>query len=311
VSVGASIGIALYPLDGEDVDTLVKHADAAMYHAKEQGRNHYQFFSESMNAASLRKLSVETQLCKALERDELYLHYQPQIDVRSGKLIGVEALLRWDNPELGTVQPKELIPVSEDSGLIVPIGEWVLHTACAQNKAWQDAGYGRIRMSVNVSTRQFAHHDLRDTVVRALQSTGLDPHDLELELTESLVLQEDEKTAVALADLRKMGVQIALDDFGTGYSSMSYILRFPLDELKVDRCIIRDVDSDPAAAGVFKAIVSMAHSLNMRVVAEGVDSEEQASFLRESGCDELQGFLISPAVSPEELVRFLEPPSEE
>ncbi|MEE9608522.1 MAG: EAL domain-containing protein [Myxococcota bacterium] len=306
VSVSASIGIVLYPMDGDDVETLVRHADAAMYHAKEHGRNQYEFFSESMNAASLRKLTLETQLREALERDQFTVLYQPRLDVASDKMIGVEALLRWDHPELGSVAPKEFIPLCEETGLIVSIGEWVLRTACAQNKAWQRAGYDPIQVSVNVSTRQFAHHDLKATVTEALRESGLSPDCLELELTESLMLQEDDGTAATLHELRGMGVKIALDDFGTGYSSMSYVIRFPLDALKIDRCIVQNVGSDPAAAGVFTALVSMAHSLSLRVVAEGVDAEDQVQFLRENGCDEMQGFLMSAAVSPEELIPFLE-----
>jgi diguanylate cyclase (GGDEF)-like protein/PAS domain S-box-containing protein len=306
VAITGSVGIAVYPTDGEDADELVRHADAAMYHAKDRGRNNCQFFSDSMNAESLRKLTVESRLREALERGELRLHYQPIVDLRTGAITGAEALLRWNHPELGTVSPSEFVPVSEETGLIVPIGEWVLRTACCQAKQWQEEGYLDILMSVNVSIRQFAHHDLRDTVARALQDSGIDPSYLELELTESFMMQDDEAAATVLRDLRAIGVRVALDDFGTGYSSLSYVTRFPLDTLKMDRCFVRDIDSDPGAAGIASAVISMAHSLDARVVAEGVDTEEQATFLRAQGCDEMQGFLFSEAVPADEFVRLLQ-----
>jgi predicted signal transduction protein with EAL and GGDEF domain len=305
VSARISIGIATYPLDGEDVDTLMRNADVAMYHAKERGRNTYEFFSDSMNAASLRKLTLESRLGEALERGELRLHYQPRFDLATREMVACEALLRWHHPELGTVSPAEFIPVSEECGLIHAIGDWVLRVACAQNKAWQDAGYQPLPISVNVSTRQFIERDLREIVATALTEADLAPEHLEIEITENALMHDDEGTAIAFRDLQSMGVRIALDDFGTGYSSLSYITHFPLDVLKMDRAFVRDVDSDPAAKGVTNAVIQMAHSLGLRVVAEGVDSDAQAQILREQGCDELQGFLLSAAVPPEELVRFL------
>ncbi|MCU0669895.1 MAG: EAL domain-containing protein [Myxococcota bacterium] len=305
VSLSASIGIAIYPYDGEDVETLIKHADAAMYAAKEQGRDNFQFFSSRINASALRKLAIESKLRDALARNELRLHYQPRLDLRNGHVCAVEALIRWTHPELGVVSPREFIPLAEETGLIAPIGEWVMRTACAQGRLWQEQGLAPIPISVNVSPRQFAEADMRDVVGRILRETDFLPRYLELELTESLLLLDDDATAVVLRDLRAMGVAVALDDFGTGYSSLSYLARFPLDTLKMDRCFVRDVDHDPAAAGVAKAVIAIGHCLGARVVAEGVDTFEQERFLRDHGCDELQGFLLSGALPPGEVARFL------
>ena len=300
-----SIGIAVYPMDGEDVETLLKNADAAMYHAKENQRNSYHFFSKSMNAALVRKLALESRLRDALASEEFRLHYQPRFDLQTGKVVGMEALLRWEHPELGVVSPKEFIPVTEEAGLITEIGSWVLHAACAQTRAWQDEGYPRLLVSVNVSSRQFSYRDITASVTQALRDADLDPHDLELEITESVIIRDDEATALTLRDLRSMGVRVALDDFGTGYSSLSYLTRFPLDTLKMDLAFIRDVATDPSAAGVVTGVIAMAHSLSLRVVAEGVDSEDQAKILRQMECDEVQGFLYSGALPPNEFARFL------
>jgi predicted signal transduction protein with EAL and GGDEF domain len=305
IATTGSIGIAVYPLDGQDAESLVKHADRAMYYAKESGRNNYQFFDESMNISSMRKMHLESHLRTALESDQLQVIYQPRVDLRTGWVSGMEALARWQHPELGVISPKEFIPVAEETGLIVSIGQWILESACAQNRAWQREGYERLKVSVNVSSRQFAQHDLHEVIARALQNSGLDPRDLELEITESTMLQDSEETIVTLRDLKAMGVRVALDDFGTGYSSLSYLTRFTLDTLKLDRSIVRDVDVDPASAGITTAVLAMARSLGLRVVAEGVDTEEQAHFLRERGCDEIQGFLFSGPVTAREFVRFL------
>ena len=304
VSLSASIGIAIYPVDGEDVETLVKHADVAMYAAKENGRNNVQFFSRRINAAALRKLTLESHLREALTNDELQLHYQPRLDLRSGRVTAVEALLRWTHRELGTVSPRELIPLAEETGLITPLGDWVIRTAARQGRAWVERGFEPIPISVNVSPQQFRSCDLRAVIGRHLREAGLSPRLFEVELTEHLLLQDDESTAVVLRDLRAMGVSIALDDFGTGYSSLSYLARFPLDTLKMDRCFVRDIDSDPAAAGVVKAVIGIGHSLGARVVAEGVDTLEQERFLRDHECDEIQGFLLAGALAPNEVVRF-------
>ena len=305
VSLSASIGIAIYPFDGEDVETLIKHADAAMYAAKEQGRDNFQFFSSRINASALRKVALEGKLRDAIARGELRVHYQPRLDLSTGHICAVEALVRWTHPDLGVVSPREFIPLAEETGLITPIGEWVMRTSCAQACLWQAQGLAPIPISVNVSPRQFAEADMRGVVGRILRETGLLPKYLELELTESLLLQDDDATAVVLRDLRAMGVAVALDDFGTGYSSLSYLARFPLDTLKMDRCFVRDVDHDPAAAGVAKAVIAIGHCLGARVVAEGVDTFEQERFLRDHGCDELQGFLLSGALPPDEVARFL------
>lgn len=304
VGTTGSIGISIFPMDGEDAETLLKNADTAMYHAKETARNNYHFFSKSMNAVLVRRLNIETGLRGALEREEFRVHYQPRMDLATGKITGMEALLRWDHPELGPLSPKEFIPVAEETGQIHELGEWVLQTACRQSRAWQDDGLSRLLLSVNVSSVQFRCRDLTDIIVAALRETRLDPHDLELEITESILVKDDESTALAFRDMRAMGLRVALDDFGTGYSSLSYLTRFPLDTLKMDICFIRDVATDPSALGVATAVISMAHTLNLRVVAEGVDCPEQAAVLREHGCDEVQGFLYSGALPPDEFVAF-------
>jgi diguanylate cyclase (GGDEF)-like protein len=305
ISTTVSIGIAIYPDDGEDVETLVKHADRALYHAKEKGRNNFQFFSEALNAGAMKRLTLESRLRSAIESEALYLNYQPRVDIPSGRITGVEALLRWNDPELGRVTPKEFIPIAEETGLIVPLGAWVIREACRQGVAWRGAGTEPPRVSVNVSTQQFRREDLIATVARALEETGFDPGLLELEITESLMLRDDEATATLLRELRAMGMRIALDDFGTGYSSLSYLARYPLDVLKLDRSLVRDLTADPHARGIATAVISMAHVLDLRVVAEGVDQQEQLSFLREQGCDELQGFLFAGALEPEEIAERL------
>ncbi|MGI9539995.1 MAG: two-component system response regulator, partial [Miltoncostaeaceae bacterium] len=296
VTSTGSIGIAIYPTDGDDVETLLKHADTALYHAKDLGRNTYQFFSQSMNQASVRRLTLETRLRAALENDGLELHYQPRLDLATSRMVSAEALLRWNDPELGKVPPKEFIPLAEDTGLIVQRCAWVFRTACARNRALQEAGYQPIRVSVNVSSCQFEQQDLCRMLSDVLDETHLEPSWVEIEITESLMLQDDEATALVLRDLKAMGIGIALDDFGTGYSSLSYLTRFPLDVLKMDRCFVRDIHQNHSAAGISAAVIQMAHSLGARVVAEGVDEQEQSRLLLEQGCDEVQGFLYSGAL---------------
>lgn len=293
---GVSIGIAIFPNDGLDAETLARHADRALYQVKNGGRGGFAFFADSMNAWPRRRLEVESNLRAAIENDELYLLYQPRLDLHSQRIRSAEALLRWRSPVLGMVQPSEFIRVAEETGMIVPIGEWVLRQACAQIRRWSDSGFDDLIVSVNVSTHQLIHDDLMRTVADALESNGVDPRNLELEITESALLEDDEKTAILLRDLRAIGLRIALDDFGTGYSSLSYLGRFPLDVLKLDRAFLRELGSNTSAVAIATAVISVAHSLGLRVVAEGVDEAEKASVLLERGCDEIQGFLVAPAL---------------
>ncbi|MCL5801292.1 MAG: EAL domain-containing protein [Gammaproteobacteria bacterium] len=294
--ISASIGISLYPSDGEDSTTLVKNADAALHHAKRQGRNNYQYYAEQMNAAALQRLTLESNLRHALEREEFVLYYQPQLDLESGAIIGVEALLRWQSPERGLVPPAAFIPLLEETGLIVPVGEWVLRTACAQNRAWQIEGLAPIRVSINLSALQFRQPDFAETIARILQETGLDPgwEGLEIELTESLLIHNVEETIKTLHKLRAMRIRVSIDDFGTGYSSLTYLKRFPLFGLKIDRSFVNDLLRNPEDAAIVSAIIALAHSLKLNVIAEGVETLEQLRFLRELKCDEMQGYLFSP-----------------
>jgi PAS domain S-box-containing protein len=308
VFVSASVGLALYPLDGEDAETLIKNAGAAMHFAKDQGRDNYQFYSRAMNATALEKLSLESQLRKALERDELLLYFQPKISAATGAVAGVEALIRWKHPELGMVPPSQFIPVAEETGLIVPIGDWVLETACRHNHAWQKAGYPPVHVAVNIASPHFRQGGLMDSVARALRDTGLDPRWLELEVTESMLMQSVDTTLETLFKLKDMGVRLAIDDFGTGYSSLSYLKRFPLDTLKIDRSFVKDLPRDAEDAAIAKAIIAMARSLKLAVVAEGVETAEQLAFLQQHGCDLVQGFLFSRPVPADEFAALLAGP---
>jgi diguanylate cyclase (GGDEF)-like protein len=304
ISTTGSIGIAIHPDDGEDVETLLKHADRALYHAKENGRNNFKFFTESLNSGAMKRLTMESRLRNAIENDQLRLHYQPRFDPTSDRLVAAEALMRWRDAELGQVSPREFIGIAEDTGLIEQMGAWALNEACSQSMRWQAAGQRPIPISVNVSTAQFRREGLIATLAEALETTGLDPSLLEIEITESLMLQDDEGTARLLREVRAMGIRVALDDFGTGYSSLSYLARYPLDLLKLDRSLVRDLSSDPHAQGIATAVISMAHVLGLRVVAEGVDQQGHLDFLKAQGCDEVQGFLLAKALEPDELVRF-------
>ena len=303
----ASIGIAVYPADGDDLETLLRNADTAMYHAKGRNGNNYQFYTDAMNATAARKLHLASRLRHALEGRQLELHFQPIRDASTGAVCAAEALLRWTEPETGPVRPDEFIPIAEDSGLILSIGEWVLRTACAQMSTWQSEGFEAIRVAVNVSTHQLRQPGWPKVVARVLEETGLSPAQLELELTESAILEHEDATIRALAELHEMGVGLALDDFGTGYSSLSSLRRFPIERVKIDRSFVADITADPDDAALTTAILSMAQSLQLRVVAEGVETLEQAEFLRARGCHELQGFLFSRPVPAVEFLRFLVP----
>ncbi len=300
-----SIGIAQYPKDGREVEQLLKNADAAMYRAKEQGRNNFQFYGQGMNVQAMERLMLENSLRHALERGELLLHYQPKVDLQNGAMLGMEALLRWQHPEMGMISPASFIPLAEETGLIVPIGTWVLHTACARNKAWQEAGFAPISVAVNLSARQFWQQDLVETVRAVLSETRLDPAFLELEITESLLMHNAEEASATLKKLKAMGIRLSIDDFGTGYSSLSYLKRFPIDTLKIDRSFVRDIISDPDDAAIAKAVISLAHDMKLKVVAEGVETEEQMNFLRQRNCDEIQGYYFSRPIPEEAFTELL------
>jgi diguanylate cyclase (GGDEF)-like protein len=288
-----SIGIAHFPEDGDKVNALLKNADAALRHAKRQGKNTFRFYSPAMNAGAERRLALENDLQKALDQDQLLLHYQPTVSMQTGRPVGFEALLRWNHPRLGLVPPGDFVPLAEETGLIVPIGEWVLATACAQGKRWRDEGLAPFRIAVNLSARQFWQDDLAPTVGRILVETRLDPRMLDLELTESTFMQDAEATVAALMSLKDMGVTLSIDDFGTGYSSLAYLQRFPLDALKIDRSFVRDVTTNPDSAAITRTVIAMARNLGLRVVAEGIEDAAQLAFLKAEGCHEGQGFHIA------------------
>jgi diguanylate cyclase (GGDEF)-like protein len=304
IFVNASIGIAIYPDDGEDLETLLMHADTAMYKAKEQGGSSYQAYSRAMNASALQRLTLENALRRALERSEFELHYQPIVDGETGLLIGAEALVRWRHPELGVLLPSEFIPLAEENGLIVPLGEWVMHEACARNRAWQAAGLSPIRVVVNLSSRQL-RRSLPETVARILQSTGLEARFLGIELTESLLVKHQKEDTDTLHALRGMGLHLAVDDFGTGYSSFSYLKHLPLDALKIDRSFVREITTSPDDAAITTAIIAMAHALGLKVVGEGIETTEQRDVLREQGCDAMQGYLFSRPITPDQFAELL------
>jgi len=303
--VTVSIGISTFPADGSDSQSLIKAADVAMYRAKETGRNNYQFYLPSMNIHTLERLELESDLRRALERGEFLLHYQPKVEVASGLITGVEALLRWKHPLRGLVPPLDFIPLAEETGLIVPIGEWVLATACARNKAWQGRGLPKLSVAVNLSARQFADTMLLANLTRIIHDSGLDPSLLELEITESVVMSNAECAVSVLEKLKSTGVQIAIDDFGTGYSSLAYLKRFPIDILKIDRSFIRDIPADSGDMKITRAIIAMAHSLRLKVVAEGVETAEQLKFLRSQSCDAAQGYFLYRPLQEEELADVL------
>ncbi len=301
----ASIGIAGYPTDGDTTEALVKNADTAMYHAKRDGGNQYQFFTAAMNDKAVKRHSMESKLRKAIERDELVLFYQPKVDVATLRIIGAEALIRWKSAELGMVSPLDFIPLAEETGLIVPIGEWVIHTATDQIKQIMQAGLDPIGIAVNLSSQQFRHSDLNAVVEHALQLHGVAPKWLELEITESVVMQDTDKTMATLRAFKDMGLGLAMDDFGTGYSSLSYLKRFPIDTLKIDRSFIRDIHADADDAAITSAIIAMAHKLKLTVVAEGVETAEHLELLRQFNCNYMQGFYFSKPLPPADFMALL------
>lgn len=305
LGVTPSLGISLFPQDGGDFETLLKHADTAMYRAKESGRNTYRFFASEMNVAALERLQLENGLRQGLERGEFVLHYQPQINLASGRIIGAEALVRWLHPQTGLVSPGKFIPVAEISGLIVPIGEWVLREACRQNRSWQDAGLPPISIAVNISSVQFRGGQLEESVRSVLADSGLPPEFLELELTEGIVMGNADETVDILRRLSATGVKLAIDDFGTGYSSLSYLKRFPIDKLKIDQSFVRDIVSDPDDWAIATAVISLGHSLRLAVIAEGVEHAEQLEMLRIQGCDEVQGYYFSVPLPADEFAELL------
>jgi diguanylate cyclase (GGDEF)-like protein/PAS domain S-box-containing protein len=303
--IGTSVGVALYPQDATSGDELIKNADAALFRAKELGRNNYQFYSQEMNAKAVERLELETKLRRALEREEFVLHYQPQLDLRQGRVIGVEALVRWDNRELGLVSPAEFIPLLEDTGLIVPVGEWILRHACQRAKAWQQDGLGDIRIAVNIAPRQFLYSDIVATVAEVLRDTQLAPQLLELEITEGSIMVDADSNIHRLQQLADMGVQLAIDDFGTGYSSLAYLKRFPIDALKIDQSFVRDMHVDMNDANIVAAVIALGQNLGLRVIAEGVEEVLQLQHLRHLGCQEAQGYYISRPMPETKLRTFL------
>jgi diguanylate cyclase (GGDEF)-like protein len=303
--VNCSMGASVYPRDGTDAQALLKNADAAMYHAKEQGRNGYHCYTATMDTSPGTRLATVQGLRRAIENGDFELHYQPLVCATDGTIVGAEALLRWRHPEDGLVPPSQFIRVAEETGLIVPIGDWVLDTACAQNARWQAEGYPRIVVAVNLSARQFHHDDMAEVVRRALRRHGLKAGWLELELTESVLMKNVSDAAATLAELSALGVRLALDDFGTGYSSLAYLKRFPFHKLKIDQSFVRDISRDADDAAIVRAVIAMAQGLGLRVIAEGVETREQRDFLRAHGCDELQGHLLGKPMPAEAFTALL------
>jgi EAL domain-containing protein (putative c-di-GMP-specific phosphodiesterase class I) len=301
----ASVGIAIFPQDGEDVATLLQHADTAMYEAKGTGGNSHHFFSERLHQKIVERHKMEGSLRRALREEEFHLVYQPQIDLISGKVVGVEALVRWQHPEKGLVLPGEFIPVAEQTGLIRPLGAWILRAACKQAAEWQRAGDPPWRIAVNLSARQFQQPHLVDQIERILQETGLEPRLLELELTESVFMENLESAVEVLVDLKTRGIQIAIDDFGTGYSSLSYLKNFPIDRIKIAQEFVRDVLNDPNDMAIVEATIAMARSLGLKVIAEGVESKEQMMFLKGLGCVEMQGFYFAVPMPADQVAALI------
>ena len=306
VFVTASVGVALYPQDAKDPESLMKSAELAMYRAKESGRNAYQLYTGDMQTSVTERLALEGKLRHALERGEFSLHYQPQVDLRTNRIFGCEALIRWNQPDLGTVGPAKFIPLAEETGLIVPIGEWVVRTACLQNMAWQNAGLPAITVVVNISARQFREKNLLQAVAKILAETGLDATQLELEVTEGVIMHDAQRVIAALQAFRDMGVRLSVDDFGTGYSSLSYLKRFPVNRLKIDQSFVCDITTNADDAAIAQAVITLGHTMNLRVIAEGVETPEQLAFLRRNQCDEVQGYLFGKPMPADEFGKLLE-----
>ena len=300
-----SMGISIYPNDGEDADTLIKNADIAMYEAKDEGRNNYKLFNKSMHESIIRRLELENKLLKALEEDEFLLHYQPQVDINNGELVGLEALVRWDSPGHGLVPLGDFIPLAEETGFIVSIGEWVLYKACAQNKLWQDQGLKPVTVAVNISMRHFSNKDFVSTVDRILKETGLDPKYLELELTESIASHDIETTLKTLGEFKALGIRLSIDDFGTGYSSLEYLKLMPMNMLKIAQCFIKGLSYDSSDIAIARATIQLAKSLDFEVIAEGVETREQLTLLGDLQCEKIQGHLFSKALPGSEIEEFL------
>ncbi len=305
IVLSASAGITLLPLDGEDVDTLLKHCDAALHHAKDQGRARYHFFSETLNIAAEARLELEQSLRGAVERGELLLHYQPQISLATRRIVGAEALIRWQHPQKGLIPPGDFIPLAEETGLIVPIGKWVIETACTQAKVWQSMGLPMMRVAVNLSGIQFTDSNIVETVRTALTTSELDPTRFEVELTETIMMRQIQKTIATVAELKRLGIRITMDDFGTGYSSLSYLKHFDFDTLKVDRSFVKDITTDTNSSAIVEAIIAMAHVLDISTLAEGVETPEQSAVLQRLGCDEVQGFLFGKPVPADVMTAIL------
>jgi diguanylate cyclase (GGDEF)-like protein len=301
----ASIGVSVYPEDGADGEALLKNADTAMYRAKDQGGATHRFYAAQMNEQAAERLTLENGLRGAVARDEFVLHYQPKMDLRTQRIVGVEALMRWNHPVLGLMAPARFIPMAEENGLIVEMGRWALQTACDDVRDWQRRGLPPVQVSVNLSPRQLVDDSIVDDVAVALHRSGLNPELLELEITESAMMKSPDAAAALLQQIRRLGVGLAIDDFGTGYSSLSYLKRFPLTAVKIDRCFVHDLSRDPQTQGLTDGIVTLAHGLHMKVIAEGVETAEQMEVLRERGCDEIQGYWLCKPVPAEEACRFM------
>jgi len=305
VRISASVGISTYPADGRDEQTLLKNADIAMYHAKEEGKNNFQFFSDELNKNTLEHIALETSLRHALERDQFELYYQAKVDSRTRRITGMEALLRWHHSDLGLVPPMQFIPLAEETGLIIPIGRWVLKTACRQNVEWQKAGLRPLLMAVNLSARQFTDEHLLQDITSTLKETGMDPSQLELEITESMLMRDVDKAVAIMAALKHIGVRIAIDDFGTGYSSLSTLRRLPLDTIKIDRMFIRHLPENTEDKSIADAIIAMGRSLSLTVIAEGVETQQQADFLEEHACEQVQGYYFSKPITANAVIELL------